>query len=272
MATQLNCGNCGGVLEIDPEKPTVECSFCGSRFSVSDLLNESEQLKLARIRRDVELGRQNLELARIRQAEAETQRTESAKVGVIGKIAIVLAVISILMCTSAFLQGAFLTGTIAAVQFMLFLVTFLICKQVIPVKNKKIHILLFTLALLLEIPFSLSVASSEVFNPPNSNEIIVWDEIVLSDRIPTLDQTSGYVSKNTRKELMMIVYNVPLKQYYDFVEDCKKLGFTNISKEDDNTYHATAGDGYSIRLHYSVLHDGTVDVDLFAPTEGKSSS
>ena len=49
---QLMCGNCGGVLEIDPEKPTVVCSYCGSCFSVSDLLNESERLKIERIRRD----------------------------------------------------------------------------------------------------------------------------------------------------------------------------------------------------------------------------
>ena len=264
MAIQLNCGNCGGVLDIDPEKPTVECSFCGSRFSVSDLLGESERVKIERIRRDVELGRQNLELERIRQAEAEIQRTETAKKSVVGKVAIAFAVIALMMSISAFVQGAFLVGTIAAVQFILLLVTFLMGQQIISVKNKKLLFLPFVLGILLYAPFSLSVASSEVFNPPNSNEIIAWDEIILSDRIPELDSESGYISKNTKKELMMNVYNVPLKKYYDFVEECKKLGFTVDGKEEENSYYASDEDGFKIRLHYRTLHDGTVDIDLMA--------
>lgn len=273
---QLMCGNCGGKLEIDPEKPTVVCSYCGSCFSVSDLLNESERLKIERIRRDVELGRQNLELERLRQAEAirndNIRQTESAKLGTIGKIAIVLAVIAMLMSVSAFTQGEPLIGSIAAVQFILFTVTFLIAKQVIPVKLKKLHTFLFAAALILEIPFSLLVSSSEVFNPPNSNGMIAWDEIVLSDRIPELESKNGYVTKNTKKELMMNVYNVPLKRYYSIVEDCKAMGFTVDGKEDDKSYQASAQDGYKIRIHYSVLHDGTVDIDLFAPTNKNSSS
>ena len=267
MANQLNCGNCGGVLDIDPEKPTVECSFCGSRFSVSDLLGESERVKIEHIRRDVELGRQNLELERIHQAEAAIERTETAKKSVLGKVAIAFAVIALMMCISAFVQGAFLVGTIAAVQFILLLVTFLMGQQIISVKNKKLLTLPFAAALLLYVPFSLSVASSEVFNPPNSNEVIAWDEIVLSDRLPEPESKSGYISKNTKKELMMNVYNVPLKKYYDFVEECKKMGFTFDCKEDDNSYYASAEDGFKIRLHYRTLHDGTIDVELLAPKE-----
>lgn len=267
---QTACGNCGGALDIDPEKPTVVCSYCGSCFSVSDLLNESERVKIERIRRDVELGRQNLELERIRQAEAEIQRTESTKKSVIGKVAAVLAVIALLMCISAFVQGDFLVGSIAAVQFILFTVTFLIGQQIISAKNKKLHILPFTLALLLEIPFSLSVASSEVFNPPSSNEVIAWDEIVLSEHIPELDSESGYITKNTRNELMMNVYNIPLMKYYNFVEECKEMGYTINSNEDDRSYYAFSGDGFKIRLRYSTLHDGTVDVNVLAPNKEPS--
>ncbi|MDE6733298.1 MAG: hypothetical protein K2J77_10530 [Oscillospiraceae bacterium] len=265
MANQFNCPNCGGALNIDPHGSTVECPFCGSRFPLSELLGESDSVKIERIRRDVELGRQNLELERMRQAEAEIERTETAKKSVLGKVAMVIAVISLMMCISAFVQGALLVGCIAAAQFVLLLVTFLMGQQIISVKNKKLLVLPFALALLLYAPFSYSVASSKVFNPPSSNEIIAWDEIVLGDRLPTINSDSGYVSKNTRKDLMMNVYNVPLKQYYDFVEGCKDLGFTVDGKEEENSYIASADDGFMLRLHYRTLHDGMVVIELAAP-------
>lgn len=265
MANQFNCPNCGGVLNIDSHGSTVECPFCGGRFPLSELLGESDSVKIERIRRDVELGRQNLELERMRQAEAEIERTETAKKSVLGKVAMVIAVISLMMSISAIVKGAFLVGCIAAVQFVLLLVTFLMGQQIISVKNKKLLVLPFALALLLYAPFSYSVASSEVFNPRSSNETIAWDEIVLGDRLPTINSYSGYVSKNTRKDLTMNVYNVPLKQYYDFVEDCKDLGFTVDGKEEENSYIASAEDGFKLRLHYRTLHDGMVVIELAAP-------
>ena len=273
---QLMCDNCGGILDIDPEKATVVCSFCGSCFSVSELLNESERIKIERIRRDVELGRQNLELERMRQAEAirneNIRRTEASKKSLISKISIVFAVISLLMCVSAFMKGALLTGCIAAIQFILFTVVFLMGKRIAPAKTKKSHALLFAVALLLEIPFSMSVATNEAFQSSKNNDIIAWDEIVLGDRIPELDSESGYISKNTRYELMMNVYGVPLKRYYDFVEDCKEMGYTVGPVEDDKSYRADAQDGFTLYVHYSVLHDGNVDVNLFAPKAETTTS
>ena len=125
MADRFNCPNCGGVLNIDPHNSTVECPYCSSSLPLSELMGESDSVKIARIQRDVELGRQKLELERMRQAEAEVERVEVAKKSVLGKIAIVIAIISLMMSISAIVQGAFLVGCIAAVQFVLLLITFL---------------------------------------------------------------------------------------------------------------------------------------------------
>ncbi len=145
-------------------------------------------------------------------------------------------------------------------------------KRMASAKTKKLYVFLFTVALILEIPFSLSVATNEAFQTSKNNDVIAWDEIVLGDRIPELDSESGYISKNTRSELMMNVYCVPLKRYYDFVEDCKEMGYTIEPDEDDKSYRADAKDGYILYVRYSVLHDGTVDVNLFAPKTETTSS
>ena len=235
---RLTCGNCGGALDIDPEKPTAVCSFCGSCYSVSELLNETEQLKLERIRRDVELGRQ-----------------EVAKKSFLGRVAIILAVISLAMCVYCFFViAAPLSGCIAGVQCVLFVVSFFIGQQVIPTRSKRLHILPFTLAALLAVPLSLSIA---------------WNEIVLSDRIPELYSDEGYLMKNTRDDLMVSVYDIPIKEYYGFVGGCKDMGYTVDSIEDVESYTAFAADGFRLSVRYSVRRDGTVEIHLFAPKDGE---
>lgn len=274
---RLTCGNCGGALDIDPEKPTAVCSFCGSCYSVSELLNETEQLKLERIRRDVELGRQNLELARIRQAEAvrndSALKEEVAKKSFLGRVAIILAVISLAMCVYCFFViAAPLSGCIAGVQCVLFVVSFFIGQQVIPTRSKRLHILPFTLAALLAVPFSLSIAMNEELQPTNDAEVLSWNEIVLSDRIPELYSDEGYLMKNTRDDLMVSVYDIPIKEYYGFVDGCKDMGYTVDSIEDVESYTAFAADGFRLSVRYSVRRDGTVEIHLFAPKDGEEFS
>ena len=40
------CANCGGQLEIDATQETIECPYCGTDYSVSDLLNDSDAVKI----------------------------------------------------------------------------------------------------------------------------------------------------------------------------------------------------------------------------------
>ena len=42
----LNCSSCGAQLKIDSFQETVICEYCDSSFSVSELLNESEALRI----------------------------------------------------------------------------------------------------------------------------------------------------------------------------------------------------------------------------------
>ena len=41
-----NCRNCGGRIDIDETKETAVCEFCGTKYSVDDLINESDEISL----------------------------------------------------------------------------------------------------------------------------------------------------------------------------------------------------------------------------------
>lgn len=44
------CSNCGGQLEINILKDSVECPFCGTNYLTADLLNESDSVKIEKIK------------------------------------------------------------------------------------------------------------------------------------------------------------------------------------------------------------------------------
>lgn len=59
------CANCGGKLKIDPYQEIVECPYCGTNHSVSELLGESDKVQIERIKlktyKDMEASRQQFE-------------------------------------------------------------------------------------------------------------------------------------------------------------------------------------------------------------------
>ena len=42
----LNCSSCGAQLKIDDFQETVTCEYCDTTFSVAELLNESDELRI----------------------------------------------------------------------------------------------------------------------------------------------------------------------------------------------------------------------------------
>ena len=65
------CSNCGGQLEIDTSKEYTECPYCGTKYSVPDLLGDTEAVRVEKIKsqayKEVEKGKQQIESERLRQ-------------------------------------------------------------------------------------------------------------------------------------------------------------------------------------------------------------
>ena len=72
------CANCGGQLEIDATQETIECPYCGTDYSVSDLLNDSDAVKIEKIKsktqKDIEMGKLEHEKEKSRIQEEKEKR------------------------------------------------------------------------------------------------------------------------------------------------------------------------------------------------------
>lgn len=263
----ITCDQCGGSLEVDPNKEIIKCEFCGACYSVSGILSESDEIVLERIRRDVELGRQNLEAERIRQENANAlrretnERTEQFKKSKLRKASLILACIFLLSCVGGISNHNPLMSIIAGIQAILFFSTFILGMQIIPEKTQNFHILPFILALVLIIPLGLSrnacvIEEKEIFSP---------NEIVLIDMIPDLDSNSGHIWHNTKAELRLDVYNIPIKKYYSYVESCKEMGYATKIEEGDESFKALNQEGFEINLRYYTIRNGEISITLQVP-------
>lgn len=139
----LFCESCGGKLEVDPTKTIAKCSYCGTCYSVSGLLNESDEVKIAKIQfqtyHDVELGNQRVllgqqEIERIRlqvearrlQQQREKERGEAFRKSTVSKLLIVCALISLASFVFFFPIGDTWVGIIAIIQAILFIVSIIL--------------------------------------------------------------------------------------------------------------------------------------------------
>lgn len=128
----LVCERCNGTLIVDETKTVAMCPYCQTAYSVSALLNDSDNVKIARIQRDVMLGAQNLEAERLRQADEREKAKKADKK------------------RAAFGNGAFVTFTLVGFVYdFLMVIVCVACKLFLPVLFTVISIVSFTVGLLM---------------------------------------------------------------------------------------------------------------------------
>ena len=124
------CKSCGANLNIDPSQVMAICDYCGSSMLVSELINESDDVKIQKIKsqayKDVEMGKQQLEAERIKneaekeKRQADENSVEKFKKSKFSKVLIIFAVVSALFCAVAFNDGKVLAGIIGSKLVALF--------------------------------------------------------------------------------------------------------------------------------------------------------
>ena len=97
-------------------------------------------------------------------------------------------------------------------------------------------------------------------------ETIVWDDIILGDKLPEPPANKGEIHTNAADDLWIDINDLSDKQFNDYVEACKGMGFTVDAESNSSSYNAYNAEGYKLSLgHYGS--DADMSIQLDAPME-----
>lgn len=265
------CKSCGAKLNVDVSQVMAICDHCGNSALVSELLNESDEVKIQKIKsqayKDVELGKQQLAAEKIKseavkeKQQAETNTGEKFKKSKFSKVLIVFAVISALMCAVGFNDNRTLAGIVALIQTVLFIVSWLMGMRILKEKKKGIRIIAAIIAFMLFIPY-LNLYNSAA----NKGTPFEWNEIELSKMLPIPESTVGEIHSNSKTELMLDVYDITEAQFNDYIDSCKEMGFTIEADLSGISFTAYNQDGYRLSLSY-YESSAELSINIDAPME-----
>lgn len=269
IKTPTMCSNCGGQLEFRSDQEFVECPYCGTRYHVSTLLDESDEVRLEKIKLQ-EVKEQNAAAsermkneAQIAAQNAEIAAHEKFRKGIFSKVLIVLDVISLFFTLSACMMGWIFSGIIGTVITVLFLISWLLGMQIIMEKKRGIHILVSIIAFLLIIPFFAcsGITVQDLFSKSKGEEF-EWEEIELHDMLPQPDKLYGKINSNSSSNLSLDLQGIENKDYKAYKNKCIEYGYTLEADDAQSNYTAFNEEGY--RLYISFWKD-SMDISLQAP-------
>lgn len=263
-----NCRNCGGRIDIDETKETAVCEFCGTKYSVDDLINESDEIKAQKIKsqtyKEVEMEKLKHKVEADKRKD-EKDEIESFKKGKFSKVLLIAAGISFLMCCVGFSDGRTLAGVIALVQTALFIVAWLIGMRIVKVKMDNLHFVLAIIGFVLLILYSKAYSSSDI----NADDYIEnmemseiqWPDSEIAKLLPVPKSKTGNFIRETSEGFSVYLGDTSKKQYDDYVKACSKKGFKENYSKDEKYYRADNKEGYHISLDYEGHNIMLVSID-----------
>ena len=256
------CSNCGGQLEIDSSKEYTECPYCGTKYSVSDLLGDTEAVRVEKIKsqayKEVEKGKQQIESERLRQEalKNEEESVRKFKKGALSKLLVVFIIIDSLFTVLAFANGSIASGLVGLLGIVLYILSFLFGLRIIKTKAKNLHIITTIVALILAFPFLALMG-----NKSNTQDYkdFDWNDIELHEFLPEPKSHSGEIITNTDESLYLGI-KASENEFDEYVKACKEMGYTVEANESKQLYSAFNSDGYDLSLifyddHYSLNLD-----------------
>lgn len=269
------CSNCGGQLEIDSSKEYTECPYCGTKYSVSDLLGDTEAVRVEKIKsqayKEVEKGKQQLESERLRQEalKNEEEGVRKFKKGALSKLLVVFIIIDSLFTVLAFANGSIASGLVGLLGIALYILSFLFGLRIIKTKAKNLHIITTIVALILAFPFLA------LMNRGYSKEYqnFDWNSIKLHEYLPEPKSNSGDIITNTSESLDIDI-KASESDYSEYVDACIEMGYTVDSDETGSMYSAYNEEGYKLDLmmltdYYSIKLETPEELgDLEWPDSG----
>lgn len=262
------CKSCGAHLDPDNLSDVVKCPYCGTVYSVSDLMNESDAVRIERINAQRE---KDLQTASIKEA-AEREKREERKASIekfkkskFAKFLIVCTIISALVATFNLSNRISVSGVIALIQAELYITAWLLGTGVIKEKRENQHTLVAVISFALIIPFFLFSGKSSNSTSKKAEEIN-WTDIEMHEYLPEPGKAVGKIHTNTKTSLSLDLNGFSEKDYKSYRDDCIKAGYDIDAYEFSLSYSAFNPDGYELKIsYYESLEEATVHLN--APEE-----
>lgn len=97
-------------------------------------------------------------------------------------------------------------------------------------------------------------------------EEIVWDNIILGDKLPTPPVNKGQIYTNTPDNLWVSIEGISDVQHVDYLNLCKEYGFTIDAYSSSISYEAFNAEGYELRIEY-YNSNSKLSIHLDSPME-----
>ena len=264
QAQSTICSNCGGQLEVNGLQETVECPFCGTSYSVADLLDESDAVRIEKIKsqtyKEVEADKIKREIEKEKSQE-EKDSVAAFKKSKFSKVLIGFAIFGLLCIMTGFRDGRIMAGLTAVVMTALFIGSWLMGMKIIKEPKKGVRILSAIIAFVLIIPyFSFYNAS------PDRTEKFAWSDMELYEVLPEPSSNVGEIVSNSETSLSIYVHKVSKAQYKEYLKECEDMGYTIDAEKSEMNYSAYNQDGYKLSLWYNES-DEELHIGLDAPLE-----
>ena len=131
--------------------------------------------------------------------------------------------------------------------------------------QKKKFIISFVFGIIFLIVFFVNNGDNEEY------EKIVWENISMHEVLPEPTGKKGDILTNSDENLSVYIQKQSEEDYKDYIEECKKKGFTIDSENDTSSYEAYNKAGYKLRVYYSE-YSKEYHIDLESPLEVKENA
>jgi len=215
----LKCAECGKYIEVGRANDAARCKRCGA----TELLVESDEVVVEQIK-----------IERIQQ---------SPLTGIMA----MLHAGTLIVALYTFMLTYHIAAIIMLFASALFLSTFLIRKRIKRISKNRIHSLLPLLAILLIIPYIFFRSENYEYQ---SDDKYVWVENELTALIPKPKSGHGKITWDDNERFSIKVSLVLEMEYYTYVDECIKRGFTIEPDNVKGMYRAYNDSGMRVTVQY----------------------
>ena len=150
-----------------------------------------------------------------------------------------------------------LPGIISIIQLGGLTFAFLIEKGKINAKKDWYKYVLIVICILLSYCYIIVFSSNSNIEEPkiddnysDTSEEIDWSELVIGDKIPELSGHKGRIITNTDTKMNIYLSDITNKEYYDYLEECRKKGYTINEVKDDYSFDASSEENLELNLRF----------------------